>query len=333
MRSLRLYVLLFVIMCGCVEPPPEKPVEICQAPGDEDGNGLVNVDDPACAAFPSSTLTEKCGDERDNDGDGKVDCADTECATHMLCTVEQCDRVGDEDGNGLADCDDPMCAAFALCLREDCIAGGDEDNDGLVNCKDPDCRSLTNPPACSLLQGSACTNTEPYACQGGENYEDTFECRDNNDNDYDGFTDCNDADCKKSCLCTRCVELCNGKDDDMDEIVDEGCPCVFRDKRDGVCAQAKLSQYGECSVPLTYNELMDTCDDGLDNNCNGVVDEGCPCNVDNIDVGECRKGTRDVKNICTRPDTYAESETGSLCSDGLDNDCDGKTDLEDVGCP
>ncbi len=46
------------------------------------------------------------------------------------------------------------------------------------------------------------------------------------------------------------TEVCNGVDDDCDDMVDEGC------------------------VPMCMPE-PEVCD-GVDNDCDGVVDEGCP---------------------------------------------------------
>jgi hypothetical protein len=54
-----------------------------------------------------------------------------------------------------------------------------------------------------------------------------------------------------------------------------------------------------------------SCEDGLDNDCDGLVDG---------DDGDC--------STCT-PDYDASEAT---CSDGLDNDCDGFTDSADPGC-
>src|SRR6185295_7466039 len=78
---------------------PDVPPERCDVVGDEDGNGLADCADPACAATPACQVR-----------------------------VESCSSPGDEDGNGLADCADPACAAVPACQPpvELCTTTGDE---------------------------------------------------------------------------------------------------------------------------------------------------------------------------------------------------------------
>ncbi len=84
---------------------------------------------------------------------------------------------------------------------------------------------------------------------------------------------------------------------------------------------------------------MDVCD-GVDNDCNGRVDEGCPCvfgttqqcNVERNGVGICRAGTQTCGATgwsmgCSGTVLPAVSE---ICGNGVDDDCDGQTDNK--GC-
>ncbi len=101
-----------------------------------------------------------------------------------------------------------------------------------------------------------------------------------------------------------------------------------------------------------YPGQQEFCDDGLDNDCDGSVDEGCPCSAG--DQRECwphwaaepagppcRKGTQICDGTwgpCTdlvlpRPESCAEGGTDCfVCIDGVDNDCDGFVDDRDTGC-
>ncbi|MBM4391998.1 MAG: hypothetical protein FJ090_12825, partial [Deltaproteobacteria bacterium] len=76
-----------------------------------------------CAAdstCSSGSGTEACLDGNDNDGDGLVDCDDPDCAADSSCTgsgtpTEACLDGADNDADGLVDCDDPDCASDPSC--------------------------------------------------------------------------------------------------------------------------------------------------------------------------------------------------------------------------
>jgi hypothetical protein len=71
----------------------------------EFGNGSI-AKLPTAGDFP-----EQCGDDVDNNGDGLIDCEDPVCADTAACepAVEVCDDGMDNDGDGLEDCDDADC--------------------------------------------------------------------------------------------------------------------------------------------------------------------------------------------------------------------------------
>ena len=84
------------------------------------------------------------------------------------------------------------------------------------------------------------------------------------------------------------VEFCNGLDDDCDAFVDEDCPCEDQDQQDcyagspvtvgiGVCRggfqSCQNGEWSECQSDVLPSEEL--CDE-LDNDCDGVADEGCP---------------------------------------------------------
>lgn len=169
--------------------------------------------------------------------------------------------------------------------------------------------------------------------------------------------------------CAPVIEQCNGDDDDCDGRVDEGllprpCPGL-----QGVCRGAESvcvdAEWTACDGAAqggdtwTADEDLGWCDT-LDNDCDGMTDEGCLC-VDGAtqpcgsDIGPCEAGEQVcargqwgecVGGITPEPETCNESDDDcdeivdegvlnacGVCGevpeeicDGDDNDCDGTAD-------
>ena len=115
------------------------------------------------------------------------------------------------------------------------------------------------------------------------------------------------------------TESCNGADDDCDGLTDEdfpdlGDPCAddgfgrCRGTGRRVCNAA--GDGTECSITTPGEPPEEEVCNGLDDDCDGLVDEGLSCIPPCVPTGD------------------------DLC-DGLDNDCDGATDEDDpaVGTP
>jgi hypothetical protein len=142
--------------------------------------------------------------------------------------------------------------------------------------------------------------------------------------------------CEYSCTFTSSVETCNGADDNCNGMVDEGLtPPSFFCRANGVCAGTMPTCGGsmgwQCSYPATYQATETRCD-GLDNDCNGVVDDPYPTRgqaCTNGEVGACSRGGMYVCNaagtgvMCNAP--ASGGGTAETCN-GIDDNCDGMVD-------
>ena len=80
--------------------------------------------------------------------------------------------------------------------------------------------------------------------------------------------------CTISSTCT--AEVCNGLDDDCDGIVDNGDPNggVACTPSTGTCPGTLTACGGTCMPIIRVDH--ETCGNGIDDDCNGIVDDGCP---------------------------------------------------------
>ncbi len=189
-----------------------------------------------------------------------------------------------------------------------------------------------------------------YVCRDGE----CIVVPDCTDLDHDGFCDvregcveCTDCNDNRPDIFPGADENCDGADNDCDGDTDEGCPCNNGEEKPcgtevGICSKGISScsdgQWGECHGGR-QPENEENCTDDLDNDCNGAINDGCPCNQDDSrscgsSLGECTPG---VQNCVDEGGEWhwsgCQGGTPSIdevCDDGLDNDCDGSVDN---GCP
>jgi hypothetical protein len=129
----------------------------------------------------------------------------------------------------------------------------------------------------------------------------------------------------------REAELCDGKDNDCDGVIDNNLPESFGlcGRSEGECRLGKqVCQDGEIVCEGSFDGEPERCD-GKDNDCNGAVDDlvelGVRCGSD---IGECEPGfiTCDVlqeKLVCTDQ----VGPAAEMCADSKDSDCDGNDEL------
>jgi hypothetical protein len=314
-------------------------------------------------------VAEICGNGIDDDCDGKTDCADTDCRPVGNNLGGKCDTLGNTCSvpiAGVSTC--TTCSGnggTAQTAEFSCGDGIDNDCDGLIDCQDPDCATL----ACTTTGKRCQASTFTCVCPGSQATGETT-CDDGLDNDCDGLIDCADSDCLtktcapfgKSCaaggLCscsgnggpvevtegaTVGADTCgDGKDNDCDGFVD----CADSNCRPVTLGTAGKSCSNLVATPPTIGKVCDfsgqcicpggqiaeaSCADSLDNDCDGLIDCADPDCLNKSCSLTGMKCSATSASGCTCPAGSVEN-TNALCSDHLDNNCDGKIDCDDPGC-
>jgi hypothetical protein len=250
-----------------------------------------------------------------------------------FCSVPDTPTCTDNDGDGfyvegescgtLADFNDNSADAYPG-APELCNDGIDNDGNGLVDAKDP------NAVGCEV----PCTDMDMdgYATEGGS-------C---------GAIDCNDNDAAINPgaveICTDGIDNnCNGLTDTADmNAVD--CPLDCTDKDgDGYSIEGGSCGAVDCdddNVEVNPGAL-ENCGDGIDNNCNGLIDsvDGVCQNDDDDDDDECKepwwrskgKHRHDHKQECSHDDE-SDDESDEDESDEDDDQEDDDDSGEEREC-
>ncbi|MBI5513582.1 MAG: hypothetical protein HY909_07420 [Deltaproteobacteria bacterium] len=293
--------------------------EVCNNGLDDDCNGQT---DDRCACLPGTT-------QRCYPGDGTQ-------AGVGRCTrgAQRCEGTG-EFGAWSA------CAGAVLPTVEVCN-GVDDNCDGVVD------------------DGCACRAGDARGCYLGPlGTRGVGSCRDGSQRCVEGSGGVGTAWalCAGGTLPSR--ELCNGIDDDCNGTLDDGCLCSAGATRPCYGGPAGTAGVGPCRGGTQTCRASDggapgwgACDgqalpalercDGVDDDCNGVVDDGCGCRegetrpcydgpMGSRGVGLCAAG---MQRCVAGPGGVGTGwgpcggqrlPTGERCDD-LDNNCDGAVD-------
>ncbi|MEY4511812.1 MAG: hypothetical protein RLZZ450_3934, partial [Pseudomonadota bacterium] len=250
-------------------------VESCDACGakqtaQEPVAGKADCDDADTKKSPGAT--DICGDKVDNDCDGKPDDDDNN-ACGGACSVQLPGKPGDACNNGQqgacarpgtyecrADhsmvCNAPMVPAAAT---EVCGNGKDDDckngvDDGCVKNMCGGWSSLMSPVggSCMVVKGT-CSYPSKYACAPGS-------------------TD------STVCGGEPPPESCDSKDNDCDDMVDEGFvtggSCTVGKSECSTTGTLQCDRGAVACTAVAKAPATEVCGDGKDNDCNGMIDDG-----------------------------------------------------------
>jgi len=142
---------------------------------------------------------------------------------------------------------------------------------------------------------------------------------------------------------TPSAEECDGEDNDCDGMTDEqlsDMPCGSSTQ--GICMEGRQScadgRWSECMGAVEPE--TEVCDAQLlDEDCDGMANEGCPCTPGEtrecgMERGACKKGIQtcsDAAEWGADCDGATEPQT-EICDGSVDEDCDGLTDDRDPDC-
>lgn len=335
---------------------------------DEDGvpSRCADEPNPPVGCHNDNCPADSNANQADRDNDGIGDACDgtndlgceipeLDCPQNgQICVQLDADEPlecgwPDADSDGVPDRDDSC--------PQDVNLGTDLDNDGIDDACDPrdDRLCQDGGPNCAANDILVCVD---FTCLADQDNDDVpNECpegvegchldncpananADQADNDNDGLGNACDA-CPNfngppnSCgaCAPQAQDVCDGLDNDCDGTIDEGFNLgVACNVGVGACARSGniiCNGAGDgtvCSVG-PGNPVDEMCD-GLDNDCDGTVDEGFNLGAACTNgVGACaRAGTLVCAGNGQAMCNAVAGEPGVESCNGLDDDCDGNTD-------
>jgi hypothetical protein len=131
-------------------------------------------------------------------------------------------------------------------------------------------------------------------------------------------------------VCVPVREICDGRDNDCDGVVDNddpggGDPCATG--MNGICATGHIHCLGALETCVADRTATDESCNGVDDDCDGMIDDGDPgggASCTSSMPGACAPGH--VHCVAGAVVCVADATPAAERCDGADNDCDGAAD-------
>jgi hypothetical protein len=295
--------------------------------------------------------------------------------------LETCDNQRDDDCNGMIDdgCRARRCVTAATCAAgQDCVAGY------CTPCGDPALAACTNTGAACTFKDDAAGPSMDGKCRGYGNKCGTCEaacaaietCANGRDDDCNGQIDdgCDARRCTAGATCPEGQDCIAGfcgpcNDPALYACTQSGVACSYKENGDaqGATINGKCRGYGnKCGTCEPACAAIETCGDGVDDDCNGQIDDGCAARKcaassacaagQSCVAGYCTPCAVDPLNACTQSGAacsvtetdppasvpgkceghgnacgtcVADCASQDTCGNDVDDDCDGVIDGDD----
>jgi hypothetical protein len=253
--------------------PYTSPAGVTQAVGDSCGagactGGTVQCKDLLTAVCSTDTnIAKESCDAKDNDCNGKTD--DLACDDGNPCTDDTCDGATGKCAhqNNVSPCDDAnLCTSDDKCTSGVCV-GNQKPCTGQCS-------------TCDTANGLCTQASEGSSCDDGNKCTSGDKCSKNpQSNVFECLPGKDQVKCDDSNVCTD--DVCDVQKGCLNSANAETVTCydaAESTKGIGTCkAGAKFCKDGKLDSTCTGQVIptaSEACD-GKDDNCNGVVDEGC----------------------------------------------------------
>jgi hypothetical protein len=302
-------------------------------------------------------------DNADNDCDGLID-----EGFNLLLDDLNCGMCGHACALGQY-CENGACAwdvpQNACTPSPEICDGEDNDCNGLIDEGFNLLNNAANCGACgnACAVGQSCSNGHCKWNVPQNSCVSSAEVCDGIDNDCDGVIDenfnlqsdpANCGTCGRACgasqicqsghcqytvpqlNCVSVPETCNNQDDDCDGVIDDGFNLLTDPNNCGICGRAcgagKSCISGKCTWNLPQSQCTPTPEicDNIDNDCDGVVDNGFNLQTNNANCGvcghACANGQHCQSGHCQWDQPQNQCVAVAETCNQIDDDCDGLID-------